>query len=103
MYPIYNQSRGDELKVVNNRTSAEQYMMYPNSRVILLDSTQDRFYLKETDAAGMARITAYDFVKATDDIPANQDYVTRQELEELIKEYELNTSKSTNATISAKF
>lgn len=99
MYSPYQQLpqlRGDELKVVNGRASAEQYMMYPNSRVILLDSSMDRFYLKTTDAAGIANIKVYDFVEV-DDTPQLTNYITKEEVEELIKN-ELNSIKSTNNT-----
>lgn len=97
MYSPYQQlpqSRSDELKVVNGRASAEQYIMYPNSRVILLDSTMDRFYLKTTDATGMANIKVYDFTEV-DDTPQLTNYITKQEVEELIRN-ELNSIKSTN-------
>lgn len=81
---------GDEIKVVNGRQSAEQYNMYPNSRVLLLDSGVDRFYLKETDAAGVPRIRTFEFTEVID-IPVNdKQYVTMEQLEEVLKKYELN-------------
>jgi hypothetical protein len=92
-YTNFNKTNGDELKVVNGLASAEQYMMYPNSRVILLDSTQDRFYLKETDAAGMARIRTYDYKEVQNTLPQeNNNYVTREEVEEIIHN-ELNSQQ----------
>lgn len=94
MYMPYSKFGGDELKVVNGRSSAEQYFMYPNSRTILLDSTCDRFYLKETDASGFSKITAYDFKEVKED-PKDNEYVTKAELEELMKKYELNIKQST--------
>lgn len=69
-----------DILVVNGRESADAFAMPPNSRAILMDSTLARFYLKETDAAGMARVTAYDFAPASD-APA-EEYVTRREFEE---------------------
>lgn len=84
---------GDEIKVVNGRQSAEQYSMYPNSRVLLLDSGLDRFYLKETDASGIAKIRTFDF-KEVIESPANNNYITMEQLEEVLKKYELNPKKS---------
>ena len=66
---------------VNGRQSADNFAMQPNSSVILMDSTRDRFYLKKADASGSCTVEAYDFVKAEDD--AKPDYVTRKEFEEL--------------------
>lgn len=90
MYQNYNNfSRGgDELRVVNGKASAEQFFMYPNSRVLLLDSNCDRFFIKQTDSAGVASIRTYEF-KEVEEEPKDQ-YITRRELEELMKQYELN-------------
>lgn len=75
-----------ELQFVNGRESADMYQMPPNSKVILMDSGMARFYLKETDASGMARVTAYDFTPASD-APTEQ-YVTRAEFDEWRAKYE---------------
>lgn len=86
----------DDIKMVNGIQSAEQYYMLPNSRTILMDSNIDRFYLKETDAAGAYRITAYDFKKAETPQPKEVDYVTREELMEVLKNYELSPKQPAN-------
>lgn len=83
-------SYGDEIKTVNGRQSAEQYSMYPNSRVLLLDSNVDRFYLKETDAAGMSRIRTFDFKEVIEKPIEERNYVTMEQLEEVLKNYEFN-------------
>lgn len=69
-----------DLQFVNGRESVDVYPMAPNSKVLLMDSTMPRFYIKQTDASGMATVTAYDFTAATD-APADE-YVTRAEFEE---------------------
>lgn len=81
-----------ELQFVNGRESADMYAMPPNSKTILMDSTMARFYLKETDASGMARVTAYDFTPATD-APSNE-YLTRAEFEEWKAQHEPVTEQS---------
>lgn len=81
-----NQYHPNDIQFVNGRESAEMYQMVPNSKAILMDSNMARFYIKETDASGMARVTAYDFKEATD--APSVEYVTRNEFEELKKNYE---------------
>lgn len=108
MYTPYSRFGGDELKIVNGRSSAEQYFMYPNSRTILLDSSCDRFYLKETDASGFSKITTYDFKEVKEE-PEQDKYLTKAEFEELMKKYELNFKQSTmeqsttKPTVQTKF
>lgn len=83
-FPQYNNpylQRPNEIQFVNGIESAQAYTMPPNSKQILMDSNQSRFYLKQTDASGMASIKAYDFCEAQTN--QSQDYVTRQEFEEL--------------------
>lgn len=87
MYPYNYQSYGRyqpqvDIQFVNGKASAEVYAMPPSSRVILMDSEKARFYLKETDAAGLSRITAYDFTEVVEQEPVAGDYITRQEFEE---------------------
>lgn len=69
-----------DLQFVNGRESVDVYPMAPNSKVLLMDSTMARFYIKQTDASGMATVTAYDFTPASEK-PA-EEYVTRAEFEE---------------------
>ena len=69
------------IQYVNGRSSADNYVMQPNSSVILMDSTMDRFYLKKSDASGACITEAYDFYKAEED--TKSEYVTRKEFEEL--------------------
>lgn len=69
-----------DLQFVNGRESVDVYPMAPNSKVLLMDSTMPRFYIKQTDASGMATVTAYDFTAASEK-PA-EEYVTRKEFDE---------------------
>ena len=84
MYPIYQYQSflsqpTQSIQYVNGRQSADSYPMSPNSSVILMDSTTNRFYLKQTDASGMATVKAYDFTEVEMDKPA--EYVTKSEFE----------------------
>lgn len=87
MYPYsyqnYNRYQPQvDIQFVNGKSSAEVYVMPPNSRVILMDSEKARFYLKETDASGLSKITSYDFTEVVEQDTATTDYITRQEFEE---------------------
>lgn len=110
-YPQYNpymmnqyrqMNSFDSLQFVNGKESAENYIMPPNSKVILMDQNIPRFYLKETDATGMAKITAYDFTEAVDK-PVQNDYITREEFNEWRSQYESSVSKQTKSNESAVF
>lgn len=69
------------IQYVNGRQSADNYAMQPNTDVILMDSTMDRFYIKKADASGSCTVETYDFHKAEDDKKA--EYVTREEFDNL--------------------
>ena len=75
--PLMQQSQ--TIQYVNGKQSAEAYQMPVNSSVILMDSNKARFYMKQTDASGVATIKAYDFTESEEDKP--KEYVTKQEFE----------------------
>ena len=102
-YPQFNNpymQRPNELQFVNGLESAQAYSMPPNSKQILMDSNQARFYLKQTDASGMSSIKAYDFHEVQDN--PTPEYVTREEFEELkgMLNHEPITSKQSEQTKS---
>lgn len=85
MYPIYQYQSflsqpTQNIQYVNGRQSADGYPMSPNSSVILMDSNLPRFYLKQTDASGMATLKAYDFKEVEEEKPT--EYVTKSEFEQ---------------------
>lgn len=84
-YQNYN-SFNNDIQFVNGRSSAEAYIMPPNSKVILMDKEAPVFYLKETDASGMSNVKAYSFTELKED--AANDYVTRKEFDEWRLKYE---------------
>lgn len=85
MYPyqtppfLPQQPQSQNIQYVNGKQSAESYQMPANSSVILMDSNIARFYMKQTDASGIATIKSYDFVETEEEKP--QEYVTKQEFE----------------------
>ena len=50
------------------------------SKALLMDKEQDRFYLKETDMAGVSTVSEFEFKKVEAQPP--QEYVTRQEFDQ---------------------
>ena len=59
--PLIPQQQAQTIQYVNGKQSAESYQMPVNSSVVLMDSNMARFYMKQTDASGVATIKAYDF------------------------------------------
>ena len=72
------------IQYVNGRQSADNFQMMPNTSVILMDSTQDRFYIKKADASGSCITKTYSFQEVTED--EQSPYVTRKELESFKEE-----------------
>ena len=86
MYPIYPiqtpsylPQQQQNIQYVNGKQSAESYQMPANSSVILMDSNLPRFYMKQTDASGMATIRSYDFKETEVERPT--EYVTKSEFD----------------------
>lgn len=85
MYPYYPlqtpylAQQNQSIQYVNGKQSAESYQMPANSSVILMDSNLARFYMKQTDASGLATIKSYDFHETEEEKPA--EYVTKAEFE----------------------
>lgn len=73
------QQQTQSIQYVNGKQSAEAYQMPNNSSVILMDSNSARFYMKQTDASGVATIKTYDFKEAKEEKP--EEYVTKKEFE----------------------
>lgn len=100
MYPYqqtyYPQLRQPQqgIQYVNNRQSAEAYQLAPNSSVILMDANLSRFYMKQTDASGMATLKAYDFKEAKEEKP--EEYVTKAEFEKFKATMKGGHHESTN-------
>lgn len=73
---------------------AKAYQLPANSNVLLLDSENDRFYIKSTDNIGMATFRTFEFTEVTNvDSQADMsNYVTHDELEQIIAD--ITTKKS---------
>lgn len=81
----------NQLIWVQGETGAKAYGMPPGSTVILLDSEQNRFYIKSTDNAGMPTLKAYEYAETaqkphTDPLDFDAKYVTREEFKAFIEQ-----------------
>lgn len=87
MNPFQQQQGGNtQIQYVNGIESVNAYQMAPNSSVLLMDSNLPRFYVKTTDAAGMAAVKVFEFHEYVEQKPEPMNpemFVTRQEFEEL--------------------
>lgn len=86
MNPFQQQGGNTQIQYVNGIESANAYQMAPNSSVLLMDSNLPRFYVKTTDAAGMADVKVFEFHEYVEQKPEPMNpemFVTRQEFEEL--------------------
>ena len=84
----YQQSQQNGIQYVNGIESVKAYQLDPNSSVLLMDNNLPRFYVKTTDAAGMASIKTFEFREYIEEEPQKIDpeqFVTRTEFEELKK------------------
>lgn len=82
---------------VSGEIGAKSYLMTPNSTVMLMDSESSKFYIKSTDSAGMPTIRTYEYKEYVPNVPQHpvieqknlsEQYVTRQEYEELLAKIE---------------
>lgn len=95
MQPIGSRS----VQFVNGRMSAEAYAMAPNSQEILMDMNRPVFYWKTTDASGMSSVQEYKFKLVE---PAQQSYVTMDQLNKFKEEINESLAKLQNANANAE-
>ncbi len=83
---------------------AKAYKMSANSTVALFDGDEDLFYIKSTDGAGFPTIRTFKFEEIKNDKPQpNNDYVSRKEMEEYVKQFiqQANPAYKGNGAINA--
>ncbi len=110
-YPYAAKTQGrpqNNIIWVSGKENARSMQLQPNSRVILLDSDRNKFYIKITDQLGLGKLRVFNFVEELDSAEdnnsntteqiqnqqvqpiqqqvrfANQEYVTKTELQQII-------------------
>lgn len=70
---------------VQGEVGARSYQLHPNSSVILMDNDDSRFYIKTTDASGMATLKSFKFeeiIPVPKSAPDGSDFVSQKEFSE---------------------
>lgn len=80
MYPQFMQPTG--LPKVFGIEGAKGYQLAPSSQVALFDANDDLFYLKSTDASGLASIRTFRFEEVQEPKPEDL-YATKAQVAEL--------------------
>lgn len=90
----YNQLNKQEITEVYGLQGAQTYQMAPNSSVILLDASDPTVYIKRTDGAGSASISAYKLMPFQNENSTSELEKRVKKLEDIINEsYTFNASE----------
>ena len=96
-----NNNNQNNIIWVKGKQNARSMQLPPNSTVILLDSEVGKFYIKTTDDIGLGKLRVFSYVEEADDESTSNsinpdldlsNYVTKVQLEEIIKEMKNNDS-----------
>lgn len=91
---------------VKGKENARSMQLPPNSTVILLDSQTGKFYIKTTDDIGLGKLRIFNYTQQPDiqneeknnnvtmPLPDLSEYVTKEQLNKLLKEIKVNESIS---------
>ena len=96
---------------VKGKENARSMQLPPNSTVILLDSEVGKFYIKTTDDIGLGKLRVFSYIEEPDnDSSTNSssvpnvdlsNYVTKAELEQIVKEIKQKDNDSIISTIKS--
>lgn len=75
-------------RFVDGLAGAQACVIPLGSKAILMDSNEDKFFIKETDFNGVSTISQYAFTKVEDRPESGNNYVTREEFERWKENYE---------------
>nr|DAO47157.1 MAG TPA: hypothetical protein [Caudoviricetes sp.] len=70
------------VRFVDGLEGAKACMVPMGNKALLMDQNTQRFFIKDVDYNGIATLKAYEFHEISSS-PSNNQYVTRQEFEEL--------------------
>ena len=80
---------GGGLNWVQGETGAKSWFVTPGSSVLLMDSEEQRFYIKSADPTGMPSLRTFEYTevgaKLTPAPASSSDYVTRAEFEQFVR------------------
>lgn len=81
---------------VQGEAGAKSYLVAPSTSILLMDSENEYFYIKTTDAAGMPTLRTFEYKEIVNgqkkEAPTQEDlsdrYVTRDEYKDLTQKYD---------------
>ncbi len=77
------------LNWVQGEAGAKSWLVSPGSSVLLMDSEEQRFYIKSADHTGMPTLRTFEYTevgaKPTPTAAPSPDYVTRAEFEQFVR------------------
>ena len=85
-----------ELIKVSNIESAKAFQMTANSSQALFHENENIFYIKTTDGANFPTIRVFKFDEITQDNKLNQDYISRNELQEILTKFKAELKEGEN-------
>lgn len=111
--PVQSQQQNNNgLIWVQGETGAKSYLVAPNSTVLLMDSENQRFYLKSSDASGMPLpLRIFEYTEKTQNAPNKaqetqtidySSFATKAELETLKNEIESISKSIPRQTIKTR-
>lgn len=103
MYNPMPQYQPNGINWVSGYEGARQYPVQRNGAVVLLDNEANKFYIKTCDNIGMCELRVFDFTEVTtnsksNNVIAQNDYVTRDEFNKLIEQLGGLTDESVPTT-----
>lgn len=82
---------------VQGENGAKAYMVAAGNTVLLMDSENETFYIKSTDASGMPMpLRAFDYKERKPQQAEPAQYVTRGEFDALLQRIDAMTKEATN-------
>lgn len=82
--PIYQQQVPSfQITKVNGENGAKAFQMPPNSSIILLDESNPKVYIKETDGASYPKLSVYKLVPDTDEKKEDEEKVSEDQIKKL--------------------
>lgn len=88
-----SQPQGMTMFFVNGKAGAKAFSVAPNSKVVLFDSDADCFYVKSSDANGMAKMIPYKFKEVKNN---GSKKVKKAKKDKKLEETETNEVKEEN-------
>lgn len=85
------------LTFVNGLEGAKNFIVQPNQVIYLVDNNDPYIYIKSSNALGQADIRCFEIKEVNaNGVKSDNDYITRKELEEILKGVKANESNVTN-------